>query len=148
MKRVVKNRTLAMAAAAVGILVLAVPIFAHHGTNISYDRSQAWTSKAVVTEFRYVNPHPQLFFDVTDAKGTVTHWGAELLPNPAQLINNGWSKKRSMEALMPGTVITVTIAPSKAGGTVGLLVKAVNDKGEELVPSGGGPGGPAPAPAP
>jgi hypothetical protein len=58
------------------------------------------------------------------------------LPNPAQLINNGWSKKRSMEALMPGTVITVTIAPSKAGGTVGLLRKAVNDKGEELVPGG------------
>ncbi len=147
MSRVVKNRTLASIAATVGILVLAVPIFAHHGTNISYDRSQAWTSKAIVTEFRYVNPHPQLFFDVTDAKGTVTHWGAELLPNPAQLINSGWSKKRSTEALMPGTVITVTIAPSKAGGTVGLLIKAVNDKGEELVPAGG-TGGPGAPPAP
>jgi len=115
---------------------------AHHGTNISYDRSKMWTSKAVVTEFRYVNPHPQLFFDVTDEKGNVTNWGAELLPNPAQLIKNGWSKKRSMEALMPGTVITVTIAPSKAGGVVGLLKKTANDKGEELVPGGGG--GPAP----
>ena len=85
--------------------------------------------------------------DVTDAKGTVTHWGAELLPNPAQLINTGWSKKRSTEALMPGTVITITIAPSKAGGTVGLLIKAVNDKGEELVPAGGA-GGPGAPPAP
>ena len=138
----VRNRTLAVIVATVGIFALVVPLFAHHGTNISYDRSKAWTSKAVVTEFRYVNPRPQLFFDVTDEKGTVTNWGAELLPNPAQLIKNGWSKKRSMEALMPGTVITVSIAPSKAGGVVGLLLKAVNDKGEELVPGGGG--GPAP----
>ncbi|PYS42100.1 MAG: hypothetical protein DMG14_05070 [Acidobacteria bacterium] len=145
MSSVVKNRMLFIIAATVGIVVLALPIFAHHGTNISYDRSQAWTAKAVVTEFRYVNPHPQLYFDVTDAKGTVTHWGAELLPNPAQLIKNGWSKKRSTDALMPGTVITVTVAPSKAGGTVGLLLKAVDDKGEELVPGGGG-GAPTPGP--
>ena len=146
MSSVVKSESRAVATA-LAIFALAAPMFAHHGTNISYDRSQMWTSKAVVTEFRYVNPHPQLFFDVTDAKGTVTHWGAELLPNPAQLINSGWSKKRSTDALMPGTVITVTIAPSKAGGTVGLLLKAVNDKGEELVP-GGGPGAPPAAPAP
>jgi len=136
MGNVMKNRM----AVVIGILVMAAPMFAHHGTNISYDRSKAWTAKAVVTEFRYVNPHPQLYFDVTDEKGTVTHWGAELLPNPAQLIKNGWSKKRSVDALTPGTPITVTIAPSKAGGTVGLLLKAVNDKGEELVP--GGAGGP------
>ncbi len=146
MGTVVKNRTLAMMVAAVGILVVASPMLAHHGTNISYDRSKSWTAKAVVTEFRYVNPHPQLFFDVTDEKGNVAHWGAELLPNPAQLIKNGWSKKRSVDALLPGTSITVTIAPSKAGGTVGLLVKAVDDKGEELVPGGGGGGGAAPAP--
>src|SRR2546427_12094964 len=145
MSSVVKNRTLASIAAAVAILVLAVPMFAHHGTNISYDRSQAWTSKAVVTEFRYVNPHPQLYFDVTDAKGTVTHWGAELLPNPAQLIKNGWSKKRSTDALMPGTVITGTVAPSKPGGTVGLLLTAVDDRVEELVPGGSG-GAPTPGP--
>ncbi len=146
MGTVVKNHALAMMVAAVGIFVVASPMLAHHGTNISYDRSKSWTAKAVVTEFRYVNPHPQLFFDVTDENGNVTHWGAELLPNPAQLIKNGWSKKRSVDALLPGTSITVTIAPSKAGGTVGLLVKAVDDKGEELVPGGGGGGGAAPAP--
>jgi len=141
----IKSRTLGVIAAAVGIFVVVAPVLAHHGTNISYDRTKTWTSKAVVAEFRYVNPHPQLFFDVTDDKGNVAHWGAELLPNPAQLIKNGWSKKRSMESLMPGTVITVTIAPSKAGGVVGLLLKAVDAKGEELVPAGGG-GGAAPTP--
>ena len=32
----------------------------------------------------------------------------ELLPNPAMLIRNGWTRKRSMEALKAGTPITIT----------------------------------------
>jgi hypothetical protein len=122
--------------------------FAHHGTNISYDRSKAWTAKAVVTEFKYVNPHAQLYFDVTDDKGAVVHWSAELLPNPAQLIRNGWTRKRSVAALPPGAHVVVTVAPSRAGGTNGLLLKVTNEKGEELLnggPDAGGPEGPAPA---
>ena len=146
MHNLMKNRVRVVTAVTVAVLMISVPMLAHHGTNISYDRTKMWTKKAVVTEFRYANPHPQLFFDTTDEKGNVEHWGAELLPNPAQLIKNGWGKKRSEEALMPGTRITVTIAPSKAGGTVGLLVKAVSEKGEELVPAGGGGGGATPAP--
>ena len=141
MQNVMRNRMLLVSAAAVALLTISIPMLAHHGTNISYDRTKMWTKKAVVTEFRYANPHPQLFFDVADEKGNVEHWGAELLPNPAQLIKNGWGKKRSEEALWPGTRITVSIAPSKAGGTVGLLLKAINEKGEELVPAGGGGGG-------
>ena len=75
---------------------------AHHGTLVAHDRSKQWTEKAVVTEFHYVNPHVQLFFDTKDAKGKVTHWSGELLPNPAQLIRAGWTRKRSVEALQAG----------------------------------------------
>jgi hypothetical protein len=120
--------------------------FAHHGTNISYDRTKAWTAKATVTEFKYVNPHAQLYFDVTNDTGTVVHWSAELLPNPAQLIRNGWTRKRSVAALAPGTHVVVTIAPSRAGGTTGLLLKVTNEHGEELLnggPDAGGPDAPA-----
>ena len=38
-----------------------------------------------------------------------------------------------MEALAPGTEVTLTIAPSRAGGTVGLVQKIVNGKGEEIL---------------
>jgi hypothetical protein len=57
------------AAVAAGLLVASISLSAHHGTGISYDREKAFDVKAVVTEFLYVNPHPQIFFDVTDAKG-------------------------------------------------------------------------------
>ena len=117
---------------------------AHHGTNINYDRSKQWTAKAVVTEFKYVNPHAQLFFDVTDDKGNVTHWSGELLPNPAQLLRNGWTRKRSTAAMQFGTKIVVTVAPSRAGGEAVLVLKIENEQGEELLAGGPNAGGPEP----
>jgi hypothetical protein len=135
--------------ALVMLMAAVAPAAAHHGTLVSYDRDKAWTADAVVTEFKYVNPHAQLYFDVTDDKGAVVHWSGELLANPAQLIRNGWTRKKSIAVLMPGTHIVVTVAPARAGGTNGLIIKVTNDKGEELLnggPNAGGPEGPA-APA-
>ena len=133
------------AAALIAVIAIGAPLAAHHGTNINYDRSKQWTAKAVVTEFKYVNPHAQLFFDVTDDSGKVTHWSGELLPNPAQLLRNGWTRKRSVEALQYGTKIVVTVAPSRAGGEAVLVLKIENEQGEELLSGGPNAGGPEPA---
>jgi hypothetical protein len=130
------------AAGLIAAMALAAPVAAHHGTNINYDRSKQWVAKAVVTEFKYVNPHAQLFFDVTDDKGAVTHWSGELLANPAQMLRSGWTRKRSIEALPFGAKIVVTVAPSRAGGETGLVVKIENEKGEELLSGGPNAGGP------
>ena len=121
------------------VLGLCVPMFAHHGTNISYDRSKPVTLKGVVTEFRFANPHPQLYVDVTDSAGKVTNWGCEIAANPYQLILSGWTKQRSIEELKPGITVSITIAPSRAGTNAALLIKVVNEKGEELLatPAGG-----------
>lgn len=132
------------AAAVIAAACVSAPLAAHHGTNINYDRSKQWTKKAVVTEFKYVNPHAQLFFDVTEDNGTVTHWSGELLPNPAQLLRNGWTRKRSTEAMQFGTKIVVTVAPSRAGGEAVLVIKIENEKGEELLAGGPNAGGPEP----
>jgi hypothetical protein len=121
------------ALAAVLTAVGASAVSAHHGTLVSYDREKQWTAKATVTDFRYVNPHAQIYFDVTDDKGTVTHWSGELLPNPAQLIATGWTRRRSMDTLKAGTVITITVAPARAGGNVVLVMRILNEKGEELL---------------
>jgi len=135
--------------ALVAVMSITTPLAAHHGTNINYDRSKQWTAKAVVTEFKYTNPHAQLFFDVTDKNGVVTHWSGELLPNPAQLLRNGWTRKRSVEAMQFGSKIVVTVAPSRAGGEAVLVLKIENEMGEELLgggPNAGGPEPPRPTP--
>jgi hypothetical protein len=131
----------AIVGATIAILLAPISIEAHHGTLVAYDRSKQWTEKAVVTEFHYVNPHVQLFFDTKDAKGKVTHWSGELLPNPAQLIRAGWTRKRSVEALQAGTTITVTAAPARAGGQVVLVLRILDEKGEELLGGVAIPGG-------
>ena len=131
-------------ALAAALLTAPTTLGAHHGTNINYDRSKQWTAKAVVTEFKYVNPHAQLFFDVTDDKGNVTHWSGELLPNPAQLLRNGWTRKRSTEAMQFGSKVVVTVAPSRAGGEGVLVLKIENEQGEELLAGGPNAGGPEP----
>jgi hypothetical protein len=112
---------------------LVAPAIAHHGTLISYDRDQQWTREAVVTSFHYANPHPQLFFDVTGEGGNVEHWSAEMLPNPAGLLRVGWTKVRSLEALAAGKTVKVTIAPARAGGTVGLVLRVTDMQGNDVV---------------
>jgi hypothetical protein len=123
------------------VMLLGTPVFAHHGTGVSYDASNPVTLKGTVTEFRYANPHPQLYFDVTDEKGNVMHWSGEFYPNPAQLIQGGWGRKRSEVALAYGTKVTITLAPSRAGTQVGAILKLLNEKGEVIMGvAGGGPG--------
>jgi hypothetical protein len=120
----------------VGVFMVSAPMFAHHGTNISYDRSKPVTMQGTVTEFRFANPHPQLFVDVKDSSGNVSNWGCEIAANPYQLILSGWTKQRSTNELKPGTVVTITVAPSRAGTNAALLLKLVNDKGQELLATG------------
>jgi hypothetical protein len=130
-------------------LGLCAILLAHHGTATSYDNTKTFTTLASVTEFRYANPHPQLYFDVKDEQGNVAHWSGEIAPNPAQLIQNGWGRKRSEAALAPGTAITITLSPSRVGmdAHVGLVQKIVNSSGEIVLGTIVlNPGGGAPAP--
>ena|ERR1700678_2447134 len=122
----------------VGVIATMLPVYAHHGTGVSYDASHPITMKGVVTEFHYANPHPQLYFDVTDEKGNVVHWGGEFYPNPAQLIQGGWGKRRSEAALPVGMHITITVSPSRAGTPVGAILKLLNDQGEVVMGVAGG----------
>jgi hypothetical protein len=103
--------------------------FAHHGTFVSYDATKIFSTKATVTEFRFTNPHIQLFFDIKDDKGNVVHWSAEG-PDPAVLVAVGWGKKKTMNALVPGTEITITIQPARNGKPVAEMSNIVLPNGD------------------
>jgi hypothetical protein len=138
-----RARTAAAVAALACVWLGTATLAGHHGTNISYDRSKIFTAKAVVTDFKYVNPHVQIFFDVTDDKGRVRHWSGELLPNPAMLVRSGWTRKRSNAALVPGTKVAITAAPARAGGDTALVLRIESESGEDLLSLG-----PVPPPPP
>src|SRR5215471_3290075 len=113
--------------------LLAVSVFAHHGSAVSYDLTKRVTTKGVITDFKYINPHPAIFWDVTDDKGSVVHWTGEIAPNVAQLQQEGWGRKRSEAALAAGTAVTITVSPSRAGGPVGLVQRIENAAGEAVL---------------
>ena len=116
----------------VAFFLLSLQVVAHHGTNISYDHAHPLTVKATVTEFVFKNPHAQIYFDVKDEKGNIEHWNGELT-NPSNLMHAGWTKKRSEQELPPGTPLTITLAPAKAGTKVGVVLKIINEKGEQVL---------------
>ena len=96
--------------------VLCGPLLAHHGTNISYDHDKPITLTGTITEFAWSNPHVQLYFDVKDASGKVVKWAGEL-NSPGVLARSGWSR-RTFKA---GDQVVLTVFPSKAGATVGVV---------------------------
>ena len=128
----------ALMSLAVWLGLLSVPMLAHHGTNISYDRTMSMTIKGVAAEFWYKNPHPALFVDVMDKDGKATRWTIEIAPTPYSLAKAGWSRKRAEDALKPGTPLTVTIFPSRAGTPSGLLQNIKNEQGVAIL--GNNPG--------
>src|SRR4051812_13255932 len=131
------KKTVWVAFAILSLIAMALPVFAHHGTGISYDMNKSASVKGVITKFAWANPHSQLYFDVKDAKGNVEHWAAEMRA-PGNLIASGYSRKALLEKLAPGKEITVFGNPSKVGAPVMVFIKAQTADGWCLCEDAGG----------
>ena len=135
------SKSSVVVAVALALLAFSGALFAHHGTNL-YDMTKPVVVKGTITQFEWGNPHNQIFFDVTDDKGSVAHWVASTEP-PAVMSERGWTRK----SLKPGDQVTAYVFAAKNGAPVGNLQKIVLADGKELTamaPPGSGPGsGPA-----
>jgi hypothetical protein len=120
------TRIFVATALGIGLVLVSATGFAHHGANL-YDTSKAVELKGTITKFEWGNPHNQIFFDVTDAKGTVQHWVASTEP-PLVMMERGWTR-RSLNA---GDKVTVFIFAARNGATVGNLQRIVLPDGKEL----------------
>ncbi len=127
------TRKIVVCATVCAVSAWASVTLAHHGTSLNYVWDQAFVAPAVVTEFRFRQPHPQIYFDVTDENGDVTNWACEVGPNIPWMIREGWTRQRSEAAVAPGTRVTVTITPARSGEPVGIVNKIVNEQGESLL---------------
>lgn len=107
------------------LLVSPAAVVAHHG-NSAYDLDHPITLKATITEFDFVNPHVQIYFDAKNSKGKIEHWSSETV-SPGMLIRSGWKK----DELKAGEPITITIAPAKSGEPVGYVLEIKTDDGRD-----------------
>ena len=111
----------------VALLLAASPaLLAHHGA-AAYDTGKPTTLKGTVTEFKFMNPHTEIFLDVADASGKTTNWLAEL-GGVTGLSRVGWTP----HMLKPGDQITVTGNRSKNSANALRLQKVVLPGGKEF----------------
>jgi Family of unknown function (DUF6152) len=127
-----KNQNISVFAAVVCLLIVSVPLAAHHGSAV-FDVGKKATMKGTVTEWFWANPHCFLKFDVQDENGQVVHWVAET-SNPPDMINRGWTKY----SFKTGDLVTVTLEPVKNGAPNGRVLQVVLPDGKTLGTGGGG----------
>lgn len=121
-----RTKILAVTLGAAFLLIAAGAAFAHHGT-AAYDTKNIVTVKGTMTEFRYINPHVQLFFDVKNDKGETEKWQAELTA-PNKLSRAGWDKN----TLKPGDSITASGYVSKNDPHTMWINKLIGPDGQQL----------------
>ncbi len=109
------------------LAIFSIPVSAHHG-NAAYDAKQTVSLKATITDFQFVNPHVQFFFDTKDESGNAIHWNCEGT-NPAMLARAGWTKN----TLKPGDQVTMVVHPNKDPNLhVVSFVKVILANGQEV----------------
>jgi hypothetical protein len=125
-KKYIKNHRLVVLTMAVALLVSG-PVRAHHGTANVYDVAKPVQMKGTITKFEWINPHNQIYFDVTDETGTVRHWIAATEP-PQVMLERDWTRR----SLKPGDEVTLFVFVAKNGAPVGNLQRLVLANGKEL----------------
>jgi hypothetical protein len=111
------------------MLAMGTAALAHHST-AAYSDKTIVLKNAVVKKLTWANPHCVLSFDVKDASGKVTTWGAES-GSPSALSRVGWHRN----SLKTGDTVAVEIYAAKNGARVGRLAKVVLPNGTELLDS-------------
>ena len=110
---------------ALGLLVAAVPAWAHHTFAAEFDQNKPIKVQGSVVKWELTNPHSWIHIDVKGADGKTVTWMIEGA-SPNNLYRLGLTK----ESLPPGSVISVEGYQAKDGSTraVGRNIVFANGK--------------------
>jgi hypothetical protein len=101
--------TLAVIAAGAGLILAAVPMFAHHSFAATYFEDQRVTVEGDLVQFLYRNPHSFVHVEVKDPKtGEMVRWAVEWGAG-GQLGRQGVTR----ETLKPGDHVIVVGNPGR-----------------------------------
>ena len=125
--------------ALLALIVVAVPLLAHHSFDAEYDRSKPFTLTGSVTKVEWTNPHARFYVDVKDKNGGVVNWDFELGP-PNSLMRRGWTRN----SLKTGDSVTVTGFLSKLSPTNGNATTVTLSDGRKVFAGSSADGTPTP----
>ncbi len=89
-------------ATGVGLLLAAVPIWAHHAFAAEFDQNKPIKVRGAVVKWELTNPHSWIYIEVKDPDGKAVTWMIEGA-SPNNLYRLGFTK----ESLPPGSEILV-----------------------------------------
>src|SRR5271155_2032277 len=104
-----KLKQVALVACA-GLILAAVPAWAHHAFAAEFDAKKPVHLEGVVTKVELINPHSWVHIDVKNPDGTVTNWMVEA-GSPNVLLRRGFNKT----TVAVGTPVVVEGYQSKDG---------------------------------
>ena len=96
--------------AVLAIVAATTTLAAHHSIAGIYDSAQTVTIEGVVTEFRFVNPHPYVVISATDGSRRGESWKLEL-DNRFELVDIGMKA----DTLKPGDRVVAKGSPAHDG---------------------------------
>jgi uncharacterized protein DUF6152 len=93
------------------VLLVAVPLLAHHSFGSEYDNTKPINLKGAVTKIEWTNPHVYFYIDVRDEQtGNVVNWALEM-GAPAVIQRSGWTRN----TMKIGDLVLVTGSQAKSG---------------------------------
>ncbi len=118
--------------AAVALISVSAPLYAHHGFAGRYDEDNPVTVSGTVLELQFENPHSFIIFETKDASGKTERWSAELGGASNMHRVDGWTK----DTLKAGDKITV-IGPRAKNGAPDMNLShqsriVMTDTGKEI----------------
>ena len=126
-----KSKVLIKLLLAAGLIVISVPVFAHHGDAGRYEDNVVVMTGTVV-ELQLITPHSIIVVDVPDENGKMVRWMAEMGGRAAMIKDFGWNK----DTVKPGDKITLTGRKVKSGAPYMNLTDRANvvmtDTGKEI----------------
>jgi hypothetical protein len=101
-----------------GLLMLAIPVVAHHAFPAEFDVDKPVTLTGVVSKIEWINPHVYVYLDAKDSTGKTANWALESWPTGI-LHKSGISK----EMIKEGTPLTILAYRAKDGKNLAYIRK-------------------------
>ena len=109
------------------ILIICVPVNAHHSFAAVFDVDSSIAVSGTVTKVEWMNPHVWIYIDVEDDDGDSDNWAFEL-GSSIGLMRRGWTRK----SVQVGDAISIAGYRARDGSLRGNVISIVLADGTEL----------------